>query len=70
MLKCSDMKKIPPAKIARKECSDLLAYSMFRSAKYAGKTDAQLERMFAEERKEEQRRKRASEGTGEPNSLA
>ena len=64
------MKKMPAEKMSRKEYGDLMTHAMFSSAKYAGKTDAQLENIFAEERKEEQRRKRASDGTGEPNSLA
>jgi hypothetical protein len=64
------MKKIPAEKAKRKEYGDLSTHPMFNSSNYAGKTDAQLERMFAEERKKEQRRKRASEKTGEPSSLA
>jgi arginyl-tRNA synthetase len=59
------MKKVSPEK--RKEYGDLLTNAIFSSAKYEGKTDAGLEKMFAEEREEKQRRKRAAEKTGEPN---
>ena len=55
------MKKIPPKK--RKECDILLTDAIFSQAKYDGKTDAGLEKMFAEEREEELRRKRALKKT-------
>jgi hypothetical protein len=61
MVKWADMKKIPPEKSKRTEYGDLLAYPLFNSANYAGKTDAQLEKLYAEERKEELRRKQAAE---------
>jgi arginyl-tRNA synthetase len=53
------MKKIAPEKSKRKEYGHLLTNAIFSSAKYEGKTDAQLEKIFAEEREEEQRRKEA-----------
>jgi len=56
------MKKILPGK--RKEYDTLLTDAIFSQAKYEGKTDAGLEKMFAEEREEVQRRKRAAERTG------
>jgi hypothetical protein len=54
------MKKIAPEKPKRKEYDHLLTSAIFSSAKYQGKTDAELEKLYAEERKEEQRRKQAS----------
>jgi hypothetical protein len=55
----ADMKKIAPEKPKRKEYDHLLTSAIFSSAKYQGKTDAELEKLYAEERKEEQRRKQA-----------
>jgi len=63
------MKKIPPEKPKGKKYDELVTDAIFSSAKYEGKTDAGLEKMFAEEREEKQRRKRASEKTGDHNSL-
>jgi len=68
MVKWADMKKILPEK--RKQYDTLLTDAIFSQARYDGKTDAGLEKMFAEEREEEQRRKRAAGKTGEPSSLA
>ena len=63
------MKKILPARTTTKEYADLLTSPMFSSAKYEGKTDAELEKLYAEERKEEESRKRALERTLEHNNL-
>ena len=57
------VKKTPPEKITKKKCAYSLTYPVFSSAKYKGKSDAELETLYAEERKEAQRRKQASERT-------
>jgi len=69
VVKWADMKKMPDEKKTKKEYGDLLTIPMFSSAKYEGKTDAGLERMFAEEREEERRRKEALAKTIEHNNL-
>ncbi len=57
------MKKTPPEKPTRKKYGDLSTDTLFSYAKYQGKTDAELEKLYAEERKEERKRKQASEKT-------
>jgi hypothetical protein len=64
------MKKTPPEKLTTNRYGDSSTYTLFSYAKYQGKTDAELEKLYAEERKEEQRRKKALEKIGEHNNLA
>ena len=57
------MKKPQPEKVTTIKGGDSSTYTLFSYEKYQGKTDAELEKLYAEERKEEERRKQASETT-------
>jgi hypothetical protein len=69
VVKWAVIKKTPPEKIPSEKCSDSLTHPLFSYLTYQGKTDAELEKLYAEERKEEQRRKQASSETGKHNTL-